>query len=108
MQYLQDAQCAKLFPQNIDRNWACPIPVMESAPDGYSPDSALLDVHVDTETLGALITDRDINLCVIMTKRVVDNSRAKGFRLYNKYLCAGDRSAAVPYETWSRYGKSYS
>jgi hypothetical protein len=102
MQYLQDAQCAKLFPQTINRNWACPIPVLQSAPDGYSPDKALLDNTVDTETLGSLITDRDINLCVIVTKRVADASAVDGFRLYNKYLCAGDRSAAVPYETWSR------
>lgn len=103
MQYLQDANCAKMFPSKWDREWTCGIPTENSAPDGYQPDAALLDVAVDTESLGAIITDTDVNLCLIMTKRVVDISAAQGFRLYNKYYCAGDRSALVPYETWSRF-----
>jgi hypothetical protein len=102
MLYLQDAGCEKVFPAAVNRDWACTVPVQDAAPNGYVRDTALTEAPVDVDTLGALITDEDVNLCVIVTKRVKDLSSRTGVRLYNKYLCAGDRSAMVPYETWSR------
>jgi hypothetical protein len=102
MQYLQDANCEKQFPTAVNRDWTCAIPVLDSAPNGYCVDATLVEAAVDVNTLGASITDTDVNLCVIVTKRVNDRSAPSGVRLYNKYLCAGDRSAMVPYETWSR------
>lgn len=105
LEYLQDGLCAKIFPNVVDRDWSCgvlPIDTPPSKEDGYQPDTLLGDVAVDTEILGGLITDTDVNLCLILTKRVKGASSAAGETLYNRYLCAGNRSSLVPYETWSR------
>lgn len=91
----------KIFPTTLNRDWSCPI-VSSTVPEGYQPDSILADASVDTAELNPVVNDSDVNLCIILTKRVADASAAGGVRLYNKYLCAGDYSATVPYETWSR------
>lgn len=103
LQYLDDSQCAKKFPSKYDREWTCPVPVLQSAPEGFQADGPLSSMKVDTSTLAQIITDTDVNVCVVITKRVKDTSVSQGFKLYNKYLCAGDYSAQTPFETWSRY-----
>lgn len=103
-EYLSDSKCAKLFPTELNREWTCGVPTSTAPPTdaGFQPDTNLKDVHVDTAELGNIVTDEDVNLCIILTQRVADASAPTGVTLYNKYLCAGDRSASVAYETWSR------
>ena len=69
---------------------------------GFQADTLLNNVKVDTIELASVVNDTDVNLCVILTQRVVNESAPTGVTLYNKYLCAGDYSATVAYETWSR------
>ena len=102
MQYLDDSQCAKKFPTKYDREWTCAVPVVDSVPEGFQADGPLSSMKVDTTTLAQFITDTNVNVCVVITKRVKDVSSVKGFKLYNKYLCAGEYSAETPFETWSR------
>ena len=103
-QYLEDGKCVKLFPATISREWTCPVPAtaVPSATDGYQADTILGDVTVNTSELSSVVNDADVNLCIILTKRVANASAPAGVTLYNKYLCAGEYSATVPYETWSR------
>jgi hypothetical protein len=103
LEYLDDGKCVKLFPgSTADRTWQCPTPSLSKPSDAFQPDAILKDVVVDTTALAGVVNDADVNLCVIVTQRVADPSSSTGVRLYNKYLCAGDYSANVAYETWSR------
>ena len=103
-EYLSDSKCAKLFPEQINREWTCGVPTTAapSADSGFRPDAILADVFVDTTELASVVTDPDVNLCIILTQRVADASAPAGVTLYNKYLCAGEHSATVAYEPWSR------
>lgn len=102
LQYLDDGKCAKIFPSVVDREWICPIPVLEKAPSDFQPDGPLSHAIIDTTSLLKYINDSAINACIIVTKRVSDASSQNGIRLFNKYYCAGESSADIPYETWSR------
>lgn len=108
MQYLDDSKCIKQFPTSFDRSWMCQTPILDSIsdlPDGYLPEDAWdTNLSVDTESLDAVVNDPDINLCIVLTKRVKDNDPENllGYTLYNKYMCAGNRSRDEAYETWSR------
>jgi hypothetical protein len=107
---LDDRKCAKLFPAtksdgSVDRDWKCEVSVKSTPPSiesGYQADTLLHNVKVDTETLMGVVNDTDVNLCVILSQRVANSSSPTGITLYNKYMCAGDYSATVAYETWSR------
>jgi hypothetical protein len=104
LEYLDDGKCAKVFPaETADRAWSCAGP-SSSVPTevGFQADTILADVAVDTMALDGVVNDSDVNLCVIVTQRVANVSAPSGVTLYNKYLCAGDYSATVAYETWSR------
>lgn len=108
LQYLDDHYCAKVFPQSYDRDWQCGADILNQPPlpsTGYYPETTFSELAVDVESLGAIITDPDVNICVIVTKRVSNSALHKsepGVTLYNKYYCAGNASAEVAYETWSR------
>jgi len=107
LQYLDDSYCAKIFPSSdsgatIDyRDWSCQIPPSSTVPEGFQAEIPFLDISVDNTTLASIVSDEDVNLCVILTQRVVNASSATGVSLYNKYMCAGSRSRDVAYETWS-------
>jgi len=98
-EYLDDSKCVKVFPESFDRNWQCEVPVVSSVPEGYNEETTLDNVVIDVDTLGNIITETNVNLCAILTKRVLQEDNS--VKLYNKYLCAGNRSATVSYETWS-------
>ena len=97
--YLDDHSCQKKFPSSYNRDWQCPVEVLSSPPAGYSLDSTLDAVSVDTSTLGSIVTS-GANLCLILTKRVKADESSE-VRLYNKYYCAGNASATEKWETWS-------
>ena len=115
MQYLDDSLCSKKFPltskvksgTDIDSDkssFVCNVALSDEAPSpesGFVMNGDFSKIIVDVESLDPIVTDTDINLCVIVTKRV---SEHKGLQptIYNKYLCAGSRSANVAFETWSR------
>ena len=105
-EYLDDSKCVKMFPQaKVDREWSCGVPVLTSPPsvdEGYQADTLLSEVKIDTATLESVVNDTDVNLCIILTKRVADAASPTGITLYNKYMCAGGYSATTAYETWSR------
>lgn len=91
----------KIFPEKFARDWHCEVPIRSQPSAGYGKESTLDAVKVDTYTLGDLIPDPQVNLCVIATQRV---KQASGeVALFHKYLCAGERSTQTGYETWSRY-----
>lgn len=60
-------------------------------------------MKVDTSILDGVVDDTAINLCVVLTQRLYNASSETGSTIYNRYLCAGDRSKDVAYETWSRW-----
>ena len=119
LQYLDDSLCSKKFPltskvsslksetvldSSDQSSFVCDVALSDEAPEadsGFVLNDDFSKILVDVESLDPIVTDTDINLCVIVTKRV---SRHKGLqpKLYNKYLCAGSRSANVAFETWSR------
>lgn len=100
LQYLDDKYCAKKFPSSFNREWSCPVTVLEEAPTGYFPDGPLAQVEIDTKTLDGIVTS-GANLCMIVTKRVRAPESTSGVRLVNKYYCAGAASAEEVWETWS-------
>lgn len=100
--YLDDAACQKIFPKEFSRDWQCPNSLVKSPPEFYQAEGLLSDMNVDTTILGDVITDPDVNLCIVLTKRVLNSTNNQGFSLYHRYLCAGDRSMNTGYETWSR------
>eukprot|EP01038_Epipyxis_sp_PR26KG_P011422 gene11422-15306_t len=100
LQYLDDSKCAKSFPSDFNRDWQCPIPYKSTPSKDYQIDNQINNVNVDLSSLDEVILDNDVNLCVIVTQRVM-NPNTNKIDLYNKYLCAGDRSMSVPFETWS-------
>ena len=118
LQYLDDSLCSKKFPltskvsnskaetalDSDKSSFVCDVALSDEAPSsesGFVVNGDFSKIIVDVESLDPIVTDTDINLCVIVTKRV---SQQKGLqpKLYNKYLCAGSRSANVAFETWSR------
>jgi hypothetical protein len=101
LQYLDDSTCAKKFPANFNREWTCPVALEKTVPENFFPEGDFSQVKVDTTSLAKYVTDSSINLCIAVTKRVADNSE-QGYSLYNRYFCAGDKSATEGYETWSR------
>lgn len=72
----------------------------DAPPAGYMPDSDFPDIVVDVSTLAGIVTN-DVNICLVLTKRVRDTASESGVRLYNKYYCAGNASAYEGHETWS-------
>ena len=102
---MDDGNCAKVFPgEAADRDWKCSVPTTSVPTEtGFQADTILADVSVDTAALEGVVNDADVNLCVIVTQRVANATSPTGVTLYNKYLCAGDYSADVAYETWSRW-----
>lgn len=102
LQYLDDAKCAKAFPTVSNREWQCPVPVVKEIPEGYALNQNFANIAVDSKSLSTFVNDSAINLCLALTKRVANASETQGFSLYTRYFCAGDSSATVPFETWSR------
>eukprot|EP01035_Chromulina_nebulosa_P040113 gene40113-54233_t len=105
LQYLDDSLCAKKFPSTVKdvSSFVCDATLSEEAPtldSGFVLNGDFNNITVDIDSLDPIVTDTDVNICVIVTKRV---SQPKGLKplLYNKYLCAGSRSANVAFETWS-------
>lgn len=100
LQYLDDAKCAKVFPSSSpDREWSCPMPILDQAPKGYVEDSPLTEINIDITSLDGIVTT-GANICVILTKRVKDKTY-NNIKLYNKYFCAGEASKSEVWETWS-------
>lgn len=102
LQYLDDENCVKKFPNGYDREWTCPVPEVDRIPPGFQKEGELSSVSVDTTSLTKYVTDSAINVCTVVTKRVKDLTQPSGFSLYNRYFCAGERSMNEGYETWSR------
>lgn len=102
LQYLDDGNCVKKFPKSYDREWSCPVPVTDQIPSGFQQEGELSTATIDTTALAKYVTDSAVNVCIVVTKRVKNLSQPSGFSLYNRYFCAGDRSANDGYETWSR------
>lgn len=98
LQYLDDKNCAKVFPGNTDRDAVCPTPMLSTVPEGYVLDGDLTSVPVDTTSLR--INDTAVKVCLIMTKRVLNASSSSGISLYNKYFCTPS-AVSETYETWS-------
>lgn len=104
LEYLDDKYCAKIFPASFDRSWTCPVPLLSTIDHShYQTDGQLQDMKVDTSILDGVVADTAVNLCVVLTQRLYNASSKTGSTLYNRYLCAGDRSKDVAYETWSRW-----
>ena len=122
LQYLDDKYCMKLFPSNShsqsQREWKCPIPSIDSTPAGFQPEVDFNEINVDTSTLSGIISTpqsilqqpnlaADLNLCMVITKRVASKSQldsdsnTNSPSVVNKYLCYGEHSKVEPYETWS-------
>jgi hypothetical protein len=101
LQYLLDRDCVKKFPSTYNRDWTCSVPDTKEIPADFFPDGDLSNVKVDTTSLSKYVTDSAVNVCLVVTKRVADDS-AQGFSLFNRHFCAGDHSANDGYETWSR------
>ena len=96
LQYLDDKFCKKVFPNNYNREWSCPIPEETAIPDGFQPDVSFGEIKVDTETLKSFITSpEEVNLCLVVTKFVRDVGPV------NRYYCLGEDSKQIPFETWS-------
>lgn len=99
-EYLLDCDCNKIFPTSFDRDWQCEVPVLSTPPEGYQKDSAYNELNVDITTLAGIITDPDVRLCMVLTKRVKD-AETGIVSLYNKHMCVGNESKTEAYETWS-------
>jgi len=105
LKYLDDSECVKKFPSNIDRNYQCNTKIYEDSNEinlllqkGYNYDTQqLYNINVDIEKLLSLITT-NANVCVILTKRIKVESKIE---LLNKYYCAGNHSRDEGFETWS-------
>ena len=103
LQYLDDSECAKVFPSSpVDRDFSCPVFV--SSPDdpsllGYTPDSVPLSLApVDVTSLEAAGVPSDIPLCVVLSKRVAGTEG--NTTLHTRRLCAGG-GERESFETWS-------
>jgi hypothetical protein len=58
LQYLDDANCVKKFPAVFSRDWKCPVPVLDSIPEGFQRDDELPNMKVDTSSLSKYVTDQ--------------------------------------------------
>ena len=93
LQYLTDADCAKVFPSNVDRSFTCPVSTpSDRVPPGYLPEQELYQVVVNTtalDFLGAVVQPVFVN--VILIRRTPPG-------LVYRYL---GHHHDVPAETWS-------
>mmetsp|Transcript_8462 Transcript_8462/g.12606 ORF Transcript_8462/g.12606 Transcript_8462/m.12606 type:complete len:481 (-) Transcript_8462:1-1443(-) len=107
LQYLDDSLCAKIFPDlDVDTysNFICEASIMDQEPpstSGFQLNGPLKDIEIDINSLDSVVADEDVNLCVILTRRVSKSESSSGELIYNKYLCASNRSSSDAYETWS-------
>ncbi len=100
LEYLQDSKCVKSFPSAYDRDgWKCPVSFSSDNVDGYHMDKDLWETDIDTSSLESIV-DRNVNLCVTLTKRIGSGSDVK---LYHKYFCLGDKGRDEAFQTWSRF-----
>lgn len=76
-----------------------PRATIGEAPEGYSRDTDLDQVQVDTTSLQGVLSSQ-ANVCLILMKRVLDATGKQV--LYNKYFCADDRSKTQAFQPWSR------
>ena len=94
LQYLDDADCAKLFPSNQDRSFTCPVSTaVDKVPPGYFPERELSQVVVNgsaLDFLGAAVANVFVNVILIR--------RTPGGLVY-RYVSNGKHD--VPAETWS-------
>lgn len=111
--YLDDSKCQKLFPSLptsglVDTAFQCSANVNVLTPEeqegllakGYLPETSLDQLSIiDSESLANIISS-NVNLCMIVTKRVVV-SDTNEVKLYNKYFCNGVQSVQDSFETWS-------
>lgn len=101
LEYLDDQKCQKFFPSSFTRDWRCdmgddlqPEQIKSLLDAGFVEDGKpLSDIKVDVDKLSSIVTS-GANLCLIVSKR-------SGSTIYNKYFCAGERSASEAFETWS-------
>jgi len=114
LQYLDDSQCAKVFPTTNNRDMSCNTNILDGSNsndndkilsllknDYYYDIQKLSDVNVDVNTLSSIVTS-DANVCVILTKRIKNyNNNDNKIELLNKYYCAGNHSRDDAWETWS-------
>jgi len=104
---LDDKLCAKTFPDlDIDTfsNFVCEASLSVEQPQptyGFQLNGPFKDIEIDINELDYVVTDEDVNICIILTRRVAKSDNTSD--IYNKYLCAGNRSRSDAYETWSRY-----
>ena len=95
LQYLDDSKCAKKFPGVFNRDASCPVNLVSLSSiegKGYVEDGLPLNIindYIDFTSLENIIST-DVNLCIVVTKRVSDAGEMK---LYNKYFCSGTKSA---------------
>jgi hypothetical protein len=114
LKYLDDSQCAKVFPSSFSRDWQCPNAnaAAVNPPAGYEADSVpLAEAAVDTVSLEAAGVPTDVQLCLILVQRF-DNASAAASSggggggggttttLYNKRFCSGG-GEQTSFETWS-------
>lgn len=105
LQYLDDSKCIKKFPSVYNRDWICPNPISSTIPEGFVKDNELSTMKIDTSSLLNYISNdllSYVNVRAVVSKRVKDDTAEKGFSLYHRYFCAGDKSMTEGYETWSR------
>lgn len=108
LQYLDDALCVKKFPSNYDRDSTCNVEILDYnevdnlLKQGYYSESlnGLKDIKVDTTTLSESLNS-NVNLCIILTKRIYKTIEKTEINTFNKYLCNGEFSKNDVYETWS-------
>lgn len=95
--YLDDSECNKVFPSSFDRDFSCPLTTAaELDPAVWVSDSVpLVQAPVDNTTLEAAGVPADVQLCLILVKRLVATGE-----LRTRRLCAGG-GERVSHETWS-------
>jgi len=108
LQYLDDANCIKAFPSSVDREWTCQLGAAGLTEDdcvsrGYTADAPFSAATVvDTDTLLNIVPEGlEVNICAILTLRVIQGDYSSTPKLYNKYYCLGEESVVDSYETWS-------
>lgn len=108
LKYLDDSQCAKVFPSSYDREFTCDVSVASPgsleklSSMGFAkeqPLSSMTASQIDVSTLPAIGVSPNVRACVVVTKRI--QSESGGIELYNKFLCNGVDSRDGAHETWS-------
>ena len=97
LKYLDDSQCAKVFPSSYDREFTCDVSVASPgsleklSSMGFAkeqPLSSMTASQIDVSTLPAIGVSPNVRACVVVTKRI--QSESGGIELYNKFLCNGN------------------